>query len=72
MSYFPMFIELKDKPCLIAGGGKVALRKAETLLDFGARVTVVAPFILPELQAEEGIACREKGLKAVIWKGRSW
>ena len=55
MSYFPMFIELKDKPCLIAGGGKIALRKAETLLEFGAWVTVVAPDILPELRAEEGI-----------------
>ena len=60
MSYFPMFIELKDKPCLIAGGGKIALRKAETLLEFGAWVTVVAPDILPELRAEEGIVCREK------------
>ncbi len=60
MSYFPMFIELKDKPCLIAGGGKVARRKAETLRDFGARVTVVAPDILPELRAEEDIVCLEK------------
>ncbi len=62
MSYFPMFIELKDKPCLIAGGGKVALRKAETLLDFGARVTGCGSFHPAELQRGR-IACREKRLK---------
>ena len=60
MSYFPMFIELKDKPCLVVGGGKVALRKAEALRDFGARVTVVAPDIQEELLASEGVVCLEK------------
>lgn len=60
MSYFPMFIELKNKPCLVVGGGKVALRKAEALRAFGAGVTVVAPVILPELQAAEGVLCLEK------------
>ena len=70
MSYFPMFIELKDKPCLIAGGGKIALRKAETLLEFGAWVTVVAPDILPELRAEEGIVCREKRFESCDLTGQ--
>ena len=36
MSYFPMYIELKDAPCLVAGGGRIAARKVEVLLDFGA------------------------------------
>ena len=28
MAYFPMFVELEGRPCLIVGGGAVALRKA--------------------------------------------
>ena len=60
MSYFPMFIELKDRPCLVAGGGKIARRKAETLRDYGARVTVAAPDVLPEIRAMEGVVCLEK------------
>lgn len=42
MAYFPMFISIEGKPCLVVGGGRVALRKARGLLDFGAKVTVVA------------------------------
>lgn len=60
MSYFPMFIDLQGRSCLIAGGGRVALRKAETLQDFGARVTVIAPAVLPEIKAMEGILYQEK------------
>ncbi len=60
MSYFPMFVDLQDKPCLIAGGGRVALRKVETLKDFGAHITVIAPAILPDIKETEGILCREK------------
>ena len=40
MAYFPLFINIKNKPCLVAGGGKVAMRKARVLLDFGAQVFV--------------------------------
>ncbi len=42
MAYFPMFINLTDSDCLVVGGGKVAYRKIKVLLDFGARVHVVA------------------------------
>lgn len=48
MAYFPFMIQMDDKKCLIGGGGKVALRKAEGMLSFGARVTVIAPEILDE------------------------
>ncbi len=41
--FFPVLIDLKKFPCLIVGGGKVAHRKAVSLLKFNARVTVVAP-----------------------------
>lgn len=49
MGYFPFFIDIRDKKCLIAGGGKVALRKAEKLMGFGADITVVAPSICGEI-----------------------
>ena len=41
MAYFPMFVNLKDQPCLVVGGGMVAYRKVKVLLDFEARVVVV-------------------------------
>lgn len=50
MAYFPMFTDLDGQPCVIVGGGRVALRKAEKLLPFGAEITVIAPEILPEIQ----------------------
>lgn len=42
MAYFPMFVSLERKPCLIVGGGMVAARKCRGLLAFGAEVTMVA------------------------------
>lgn len=71
MSYFPMFVELEGKSCLIAGGGRVALRKAETLLSFGATVTVVAPEILPEIEALHGVSCHRRPLEEGDIKGRA-
>lgn len=41
--YFPMFIDLKGKKILVAGGGSVALRRVRALLKFGADVHVTAP-----------------------------
>lgn len=49
MSYFPLFMELKDRDCLVVGGGRVAWRKVKVLMDFGARVSVVAPEIISEI-----------------------
>lgn len=54
MAYFPLFIELEEKPCLIVGGGTVALRKAEKLLCYGARLTAVAPAFAPGWDALSG------------------
>lgn len=42
MAYFPMFLDINNKWCLVVGGGEVALRKVKVLLDFGAYVSVVA------------------------------
>lgn len=51
MAYYPILIDWQGVPCLIAGGGQVALHKARVLLAQGADVTVVAPEICPELAA---------------------
>ena len=43
MRYYPVNIEIQNRNCLVVGGGAVATRKAVTLSDCGARVTVVSP-----------------------------
>lgn len=43
MAWFPIMIELEGRPCLVAGGGAVALRKAAAMLDAGADVTMISP-----------------------------
>lgn len=51
MKYFPIFIDLNNKHCLVVGGGTVALRKAKTLLEFNADVTVVSPKVIDEFKS---------------------
>ena len=51
MDYLPVFLRVSGQPVLVVGGGEVALRKAEWFLKAGARVTVVAPTLHPELAA---------------------
>lgn len=70
MSYFPMFVELKNKPCLVVGGGAVALRKVKVLKDFGAEITVTAPEIQPEIREMHGILCREREFRQSDLKGQ--
>lgn len=50
MPYFPLFIDLKDCPCLIVGGGRVAYRKAEKLRPYGPKITLISPEFCPELE----------------------
>ena len=50
MDYFPVFLRIADRDCLVVGGGEVALRKAEALVRAGGRVHVVAPEIDPALR----------------------
>lgn len=51
MEYLPLFFDLKGREVLLVGGGDVALRKARLLSRAGARLTVVAHQIHPELLA---------------------
>jgi uroporphyrin-III C-methyltransferase/precorrin-2 dehydrogenase/sirohydrochlorin ferrochelatase len=49
MDYFPIFLKLDNQPCVVVGGGGVAIRKTQSLLDAGAMVTVIAPRIESQL-----------------------
>lgn len=49
--YYPIFVDLENKPVLVIGGGNVAYRKVMTLLDHRAIVHIISPQILPELKA---------------------
>lgn len=51
MSYFPMFIDIEGKHILVVGAGKIALRRVQTLLQFRARIKVIAKEI-PKEQKE--------------------
>ncbi len=50
MLYYPINLNIRDKRCLVVGGGKVAERKVETLLSGGAKVTVISPEITSDLR----------------------
>ncbi len=46
--FFPVFLDIKDKNILVIGAGKIALRKAETLLNYGAKIKVITKDIKEE------------------------
>lgn len=50
MDYLPLFARVQGVPCLVVGGGSVALRKTRLLLRARAAVTLVAPTISDELR----------------------
>ncbi len=60
--FMPISVSLKDRPCLVVGGGLVALRKVESLLDYDTSITVVAPRVHEKLEyhAEKGRISLEK------------
>src|SRR5262245_41115539 len=49
--YFPTFLDLRGRRCLVAGGGEVGERKTRALLECGARVMVVSPSVTAGLAA---------------------
>ena len=48
-SFFPIFLQLKNKRCIIVGGGEVAGRKAMSLLEHEADVEIVSEAVCPRL-----------------------
>jgi len=62
MKYYPIHLDIKNRDCLIVGGGAVGTRKVNTLIECGASVTVVSPDPTPELTklASEGSVTLKK------------
>ncbi len=50
MKYYPVFLDLRERSCVVVGGGQVAERKTISLLEAGADVTVVSPDLTPKLR----------------------
>ena len=59
MAGYPIQLEIENMPCVVVGGGSVALRKVKPLLRAGACVTVISPVLAGELAflAEKGSIC---------------
>jgi precorrin-2 dehydrogenase/sirohydrochlorin ferrochelatase len=72
--YYPIFLDVEEHDVVIIGGGNVCARKAETMLRYGARVTVVSPDFTEEIKgwARNGlIAIKRKAYDASDVEGAS-
>lgn len=49
MRYYPVYLDIQNRNCMVVGGGSVGTRKVMTLLDCDAKVTVVSPVITKKL-----------------------
>ncbi len=65
MTYYPAFLDLKDKRAVVIGGGRVAERKVSSLLKAGAKVTVISPSLTARLT-------KEKRKKTIIHKAKEF
>ena len=52
MNFLPIFLDIREQPSLVVGGGEVAARKCALLLRAGARVTVLAPALNAAFDAD--------------------
>ena len=49
--YYPVYLDIEERNVLIIGGGNVCARKAETMMKYGAHVTIVSPEFTDEIEA---------------------
>ena len=67
MQYYPVHLDIKNRNCLIVGGGAVGTRKVNTLLECGAHVTVVSPdptSQLARLASEASITLKRRAYRS--------
>jgi siroheme synthase-like protein len=62
--FYPVYLDLQNRPALVVGGGAVAERKVESLLEAGARVTIVSP------EATEALLEHSKAGRIVLHRRR--
>ena len=74
MQLYPLFADLTGRPVLVVGGGDVAARKVAMLLRAGARVTVGAPMLGPELRelVQQGRVTYRAGAYQSDWLDGVW
>ncbi len=63
--YYPAFIDLRERPCIVIGGGKIAERKVAALLRSGAKVTVISPSVT-------GMVAKYAGRKRITYIKRKY
>lgn len=65
MNYYPVNLKIKDRPCLVVGGGKVGTRKVKGLMQCEAQVVVVSPVVSLAIErlAEQG---------RIVWKKKDY
>ena len=74
MRFLPIFMNIRDKPCLVVGGGQVAARKVYLLHRAGGLITLVSPTLCEELQrwADSGdITYVQRNFESAAIKGQS-
>lgn len=72
MKHLPIFLNIRDKPCLVVGAGSIAARKIEILLKAGADVSVVANNIgseVSEIEKQGTIHCLIRNYESADLKG---
>jgi siroheme synthase-like protein len=68
---FPTFLNLDSRRVVMVGGGRVAAGKLDALVRAGARVTVVAPQVRPELE-REGVEIVRRAFEESDLDGAWW
>lgn len=67
MKYYPFALNLRRRPVLVVGGGKVAERKTAALIASGAKVRLVSPRCVPGLRRlarENAISWEKREVRA--------
>lgn len=69
MRYFPIFVDLHNRPVTVVGGTEEALRKVRLLLKTGAVINIIAPALHDELAAEPRVNWISRGYHAGLLEG---